>query len=175
MNDHLSNDLLVDFVHGELPPELDAAAHVHLAGCAACREEHELEATLSEALRAAAQAEEREMPSLVNAAVWDRIRSARPGPMARFAAWLRPGYALPLAAAIVAGGFFASPLAHPSVPKIDASYYLEAHAADTSATPLSERSSALVLETSMMPAPSSPSTLRANGGVAATGAVDDVH
>jgi anti-sigma factor RsiW len=98
MNDHLSNDLLVDFVHGELPPELDAAAHVHLAGCAACREDFELEATLTEALRAAAKAEEREMPSLVNAAVWDRIRSAQPGPMARFAAWLRPAYALPIAA-----------------------------------------------------------------------------
>ena len=27
MNDHLSNELLVDFVHGELSPELDAAAH----------------------------------------------------------------------------------------------------------------------------------------------------
>jgi hypothetical protein len=149
MNDHLSNDQLVDF---------------------------ELEATLTEALRAAAKAEEREMPSLVNAAVWDRIRSAQPGPMARFAAWLRPAYALPIAAAIVAGGFFASPLAHPSSPKIDASYYLEAHAADTSTTPLSERSSALVLETSMITtALSSPSTLRANGGVAATGAVDDVH
>ena len=38
MNDHLSTDLLVDYVHGELAPADDARAHAHLAACAACRE-----------------------------------------------------------------------------------------------------------------------------------------
>jgi predicted anti-sigma-YlaC factor YlaD len=150
MNDHLSIDRLIDFVHGELPPGEDALVHVHLAGCAACRDAYELETQLSEALRRAAQAEEREMPSLVAAEVWSRIREARPGAIARFAGWLRPVYAVPVAAAIVAGAFFASPLAHRAGPTIDATYYLEAHAAQTLQTPLSERSAGLVLETSML-------------------------
>ena len=175
MNDHLSTDLLVDFVHGELPPDADARAHVHLSGCDACRAEYELEAVLSETLRSEAKASELEMPSLVNAAVWARIRAAKPGPAARLAALFRPIYAVPVAAALVIGAFFASPLAHPAGPTIDASYYLEAHAAQTSATPLSERSSAVVLETSMI-APSLPALVqREDDGYAATGAVDDVR
>ena len=176
MNEHLSTDLLMDFVHGELSPTKDAMAHAHLARCGACREAYELETTLSEALRAAAKAEEREMPSLVSAAVWARIRSAEPGPLAKLAAWLRPAYALPVAAALLIGGFFVSPLAHPAVHHtIDASYYLEAHAAQTSATPLSEPSTATVLETSMI-APTAASVFQGPGDAyVAAGAVDDVR
>ncbi len=172
MNDHLSNDLLVDFVHRELSPADDAMAHAHLAGCVACREAYELEATLTEALRSAAKADEREFPSLVSAAVWDRIRHAEPGPFAKLAAWLRPAYALPVAAAVLIGGFFVSPLAHPAAhPTIAASYYLEAHAAQSAITPLSERSSSPALETSMI-APGSP---RGQDDGAAAGAVDVVR
>jgi anti-sigma factor RsiW len=174
MNDHLSTDRLVDFVHGELSPSDDALTHAHLATCASCRDAYDLEATLSEALRAAAKAEEHEMPSLVTAAVWDRIRRAEPGPLARLAALLRPAYAVPVALALIVGGYFASPLGHPARPTIDASYYLEVHAAQTAETPLSERSSALVLETSMVTNPDS-SSVDGAGGFASTGSTDDVR
>ena len=173
MNDHLSTYLLVDYVHGELSPSADAKAHAHLAACAACREAYDLETTLSEALRSAAKAEEREFPSLVTAAVWDRIRHARPGPAARLAAWLRPAFAVPVAAAIVVGAYFVSPLAHPARPTIDAAYYLEAHAAESAQTPLSERASSIVLETSML-GTAAPAEA-GDDGFAATGAADDVH
>ena len=174
MNDHLSTDLLVDFVHGELSPSDDAIAHAHLATCETCRDSYDLETTLSEALRSAAKADEREFPSLVSAAVWDRVRQARPGPFARLAALLRPAFAVPVAAALLVGGYFVSPLAHPAHPTIDASYYLEAHAAQSSQTPLSERATSIVLETSML-APPSSGTVDDSNGFAATDAADDVH
>jgi anti-sigma factor RsiW len=172
MNDHFSTDRLIDFVHGELSPADDAIVHVHLAACAVCRDAYDLETRLSEALRSAAKAEERELPSLVSAEIWNRVRQARPGPMARVASWLRPVYALPVAAAIVAGAFFASPLAHRAGPTIDATYYLEAHAAQTLQTPLSERSAGLVLETSMLAPGSSASVPDEAAGDYATAAVD---
>jgi anti-sigma factor RsiW len=175
MNDHLSADTLVDFVHGELSPSDDAQTHAHLATCAPCREAYDLEASLSEVLRAAATADEREFPSLVSAAVWDRIRHAPPTRAARIAAFFRPAFALPVAAALVIGGYFVSPLAHPSHPTIDAAYYFEAHAAQTSQTPLSERTSALVLETSMLP-PATADSPDTDGLAAASGAgADDVR
>jgi anti-sigma factor RsiW len=174
MNDHLSTDLLIDFVHGELSPSDDARAHAHLTGCASCREAYELEAALGEVLRSAAQAEEREMPSLVAAAVWERVRAARPGPAARLQALFRPAFALPIAAALLIGGFFASPLAHLNRPTVDAAYYFEAHAAETSANPLSERSSSAVLETSML-VPSADGAEGGAGGLAAASAGDGVR
>jgi len=176
MNDHLSTDLLIDFVHGELSPSDDARAHAHLAGCASCREAYELEATLGEVLRSAAQAEEREMPSLVAAAVWERVRAARPGPAARLQALFRPAFALPIAAALLIGGFFASPFAHPDRPMVDAAYYFEAHAAETSVNPLSERSGSAVLETSMLvPSSANGDEGSSDSGLAATFASDGVR
>jgi RecB family exonuclease len=125
------------------------------------------------------------MPSLVAAAVWERVRAARPGPAARLQAFFRPAFALPIAAALLLGGFFASPLAHPNRPMVDAAYYFEAHAAETSANALSERSGSAVLETSML-VPSSTSTdgteggngglaEGSDGGLAAASASDDVR
>lgn len=176
MNEHLSTERIIDFVHGELSPADDALAHAHLAACSDCREAYEIEALLSEALRSAAKAEELEMPSLVTAAVWDRIRQAKPSAASRLAAWLRPVYAIPVAAALLVGGFFASPLAHRAGPTIDATYYLEAHAAQAAQTPLSERSSSLVLETSMIANPTSSAFVDASAdGLATTGAIDDVR
>jgi anti-sigma factor RsiW len=175
MNDHLSNDRLVDFVHGELSPADDALAHAHLAVCALCRENYELEALLSEALRSAAKAEEVDMPSLVAAAVWQRVRAATPGPLARLAGWLRPAVAVPLAAAVLLAGFIVSPLAHRAGPTIDATYYFAAHAAQTGGTPLSERPSGLVLETSMNASSSSAPVTDALDGYATTSSLDDVR
>jgi anti-sigma factor RsiW len=156
MNDHLSTDLLVDYLHGELAPEDDALAHAHLAACPECRSSYDLEASLTEALRTAAKAGEQEMPSLVAAAVWEQIRQAKPGPLARLAAFLRPAISVPVAAALVLGVWFASPYSHPGAPpRIDAMYYLEAHAAEAG-SPLTEQSGSPVLETSLLDEPTAP-------------------
>jgi anti-sigma factor RsiW len=177
MNDHLTTETLIDFLHGELPAAEDARAHAHLAVCSVCRAERELEALVGESLRAAAASEERAMPSLVSAAVWQRIRDARPGPFARLAAVLRPVVAVPVAAALVLGALFASPLIHSAAaPKIDATYYLQAHAAQAGLTPLSEHSGAQALETSMIDSSSAaPTLLGRHEEYAAAGMLDAVH
>jgi len=152
MNQHLTNDTLIDYLHGELRPQDDALAHAHLATCPACRQARDAETGVTEFLRAGAAAEEREIPSLVAAAVWQRIREAPPSPLARLSAFLRPAIAVPVAAALLIGGWFASPLGHGtpgSAPSIDALYYFQAHAAHSASSPLSEHSGMPVLETSM--------------------------
>ena len=172
MNEHLTPGTLIDFLHGELASAEDARVHAHLATCSACRSAHELEAMLGETLRAAAAAEEREMPSLVAAAVWQRVREAKPGPFAQLQALLRPIVAIPVAAAILLGAFFASPLGHGSnAPKIDATYYLQAHAAQAGLTPLSERSSTQLLETSMVDSSPNRSDGRVTGYTATSATV----
>jgi anti-sigma factor RsiW len=162
MNQHLNADLIVDFVRGELAPEDDALAHAHLQTCPACRAEYDLEVALRDALRAAARAEEVEMPSTIKAAIWEEIRQARPSPLARFAAFWRPALAVPVAAALLLGGYFASPyVGHTaSAPTIDAAYYLEAHAAQTAQTPLSSTSASQAIETSMADGQRAPALVR---------------
>jgi predicted anti-sigma-YlaC factor YlaD len=140
----------VDYLHGELAPEDDALAHAHLAACPECRRAYDVETSLTEAIRSAAKADEREMPSLISAFVWEQVRQAQPGPFARIAGWLRPVVAVPVAAALLLGGWFASPYAHPGAtpPRIDAMYYLQAHAAQAG-SPL-EQAGATTLESSML-------------------------
>ncbi|GAC1452294.1 MAG: hypothetical protein PVSMB8_11510 [Vulcanimicrobiaceae bacterium] len=148
--DHLSTDFLVDYAHGELTPQDDALAHAHLALCDACRDEYDVQVSLGEMLRSAAASEERELPGFVKAAVWEQIRAAKPGPLARLAAAFSPAYALPVAAALAIGLFFASPLGHHDTgPTIAASYYLQSHALQSAQTPLSEHSSTQAYETSV--------------------------
>jgi anti-sigma factor RsiW len=150
MNNHLSTDLLVDYLHGELAPEDDALAHAHLGSCPACRREYDLESSLTEALHASAKAEEREFPSMIAARVWEQVREARPGPFARLSAWLRPMIAVPMATAILLGGWYASSFSHVGArPTVDVMYYLQTHAAQ-SGTPLSSQAAPPALETSMI-------------------------
>ncbi len=146
MSEHLHNALLIDYLRRELPPEDDALVLAHLEKCPACRREYEIEISLSESLRTAAAREELEFPSMIAARVWEEIRSARPSPLAQFVAFFRPAVAVPLvAAAAVAAFFFAMPLTgHESSPKINAAYYLEAHAALQAQNPLDERGPAAV-------------------------------
>jgi len=147
---HLTTAQLSDFVHGELSPANDALAHAHLADCGVCRAEYDAEIALGEALRAAAASEELEFPSIVKAVVWERIREMPPSPMARLSAWLRPLVAVPVAAALLVGVWFASPYApHGAHPTVDAAYYLEAHAAESGDSLLAEPAGATMLETSM--------------------------
>ncbi|GAC1441023.1 MAG: hypothetical protein NVSMB59_00090 [Vulcanimicrobiaceae bacterium] len=138
---HLTSDQVIDFVHGELTPQNDALVHAHLSSCATCRTETDAELALRDMLRRAAFADEREMPSSIKAAVWEEIRAAKPGPFAALGALLRPAFALPIAAVLLVGGYFVSPLGHPDVRHtVAATYYLQAHAAQSSRGPLAERS-----------------------------------
>ena len=151
MTDHLSSDQLIDFVHGELPPEADARAHAHLASCSLCRSAYDAEIALGEALRASPLGQELEFPSSIKAAVWEQIRNSPPSLASRLTAWLRPALAVPALAVVALGLWIAGPLGHRGVaPTIDATYYLRAHAAQTSGSPLSDATATRGIETSML-------------------------
>jgi anti-sigma factor (TIGR02949 family) len=148
---HLTVERLVDYLHGELSPQEDAAVHAHLAECRECSEARDAETSLSELLRAHARTEERELPAGVVARIWDAIDNARaPSPWQRLLAAMRPAIALPAAAALALALYFARTLPHGMLgtPKIDAAYYVENHAALTATTPFAEDSPLPVVLTS---------------------------
>jgi anti-sigma factor RsiW len=148
---HLTVEQLVDYLHGELSPQEDAAAHDHLAGCSECSEARDAEASLSELLRAHARSEERELPAGVVARIWDAVDNApAPSPWARLFAAMRPAVVLPAAAALALAVYFARTLPHGALgtPKIDAAYYVENHAALTATTPFAQDSPLPVVLTS---------------------------
>ncbi|MDQ2664107.1 MAG: zf-HC2 domain-containing protein [Candidatus Eremiobacteraeota bacterium] len=142
---HLTNENIIDYIHDALTPEMDASAHAHLDECASCRDAYASEVALTEAFRAQARLEEREMPSLVKAAIWSAIREARPSWRTRFAAWMRPALALPIAALLIAAAYFGPGLRHTQdngAPAIEAAYYLQDHAAMSATVPFGERAGA---------------------------------
>lgn len=140
--EHLSTETLIDYLHRELDVASDAAVHVHLTQCASCARDYDVQARLSEALRAYGRESERELPQGVVNVIWDRIEreSERPGLLARLAALWRPAVALPAAAVIVVAAFFGYTATHreATTTTIDASYYLQDHAALTDTVPFSE-------------------------------------
>jgi anti-sigma factor RsiW len=141
MNPHPNQELLIDYLHGELAPGEDAALLLHLESCADCQARYQDEVELSESLRAYARASERELPAGVRNAIWAAIESGERMPSwpQRMAAWLRPAVALPIAAALVLAAFIGyGSTTHRSGTTIDAAYYLDDHAAITSAVPFSE-------------------------------------
>lgn len=143
MTQHLTNEKLIDYMHGALSPQEDAAVHAHMETCALCRAEYDAEVALSEVLRAQARREEREMPSTLKAEIWQRVREEQPSPAVRFFGWFRPAFALPLAAAIALAAYFGpSIFGGNGAPTIEAAYYLQDHAALNSTIPFSDRGSA---------------------------------
>jgi anti-sigma factor RsiW len=146
MMHHPSTDELIDFIHGELSPALDAYVHAHLPECAACRTEYDREVRLGEAIRAAALAEESAFPSIVAAQIWERTRTPRPERFGFLRSVLRPVLAVPIAAALAAGIYFVSPLTHADSPKIEASFYLEQHDEQQAMSPLIERASQVTVD-----------------------------
>ena len=144
MMQHLTNDILLDYVHGELSPADDASVYAHIEHCQPCRTEYDAEVALGEMLRAQAAREEHELPSSVKAEIWERVRAGKPALWNRAAAWLRPGVALPLAAALAIAAYFGSTYISPQgAPSIEASYYLQDHAAMNSTVPFSDRASSV--------------------------------
>ena len=91
-------------------------------------------------LRAYARADERELPAGVVATIRATVQYQPPSLWERLSAAFRPAVAVPIAIAIAAFIYFGFRLAHgPAVAStIDASYYVESHAALSSTTPLSE-------------------------------------
>lgn len=141
-NEHLSIETLVDYLHHELDPHDDARVMQHLTACADCRTQHDRQVTLSEALHAYGRSTDRELPAGVIARIWDSVESARPDVSLadRFRAFLRPAYALPAAAVLVAAVYFGVVASHnaSNLATIDAAYYLEDHAALTNTVPFNE-------------------------------------
>lgn len=139
MMQHPTSELLLDYIHGELSPAQDASVYAHIEQCDPCRTEYQAEVALGEMLRANAAQQERELPSSVKAEIWQRIRQAKPSPASRLAAWLRPAVAVPAAAVLALAAYFGSTLVSPhGAPAIEASYYLQDHAAMNSTVPFND-------------------------------------
>ncbi len=147
---HPSIEELVDYMHGELTPERDAAVHAHLVDCSSCSQMRDSEASLTDLLRAHANAEERDLPPSVIAGIRNAVaRPMRP-------AWsplqllLRPAVALGAAAAIAAIVYVGIPAWHagPRSTRIEAAYYLDNHTALTATTPFAQEPAMPVMLTS---------------------------
>ena len=138
---HLTNEELIDYMHGELAPQQDAAVYEHMESCEACRAEYDAELAMTEMLRTHAREDERELPPAVKAEIWQRIRNARPSLWNRAASWVRPAVAIPVAAVIALAAYFgASYMGPQGVPAIEAGYYLQDHAALNGTVPFNDRS-----------------------------------
>lgn len=148
---HLTIEQLVEYLHGELSPKEDAAAHAHLAQCEFCSKAYDSEAALSGMLREHARAEEREMPAGLLARIHDAIEhEGSSSAWQRLATFLRPAVAVPVAAALAVGLYLGvhSLRGTLGAPTIDASYYVENHAALTATTPFADESAMPVMLTS---------------------------
>jgi predicted anti-sigma-YlaC factor YlaD len=139
MMQHLTNAEIIDYLHNALPTQQDAGVYAHLEQCAQCREQHDAEAALTEMLRGYASQRELDLPPMLKAQIWSRIRAAQPTPWDRLAALWRPALAIPVLAALAIGLYFGT-AAGPGAPSIDAAYYLQDHAAMSGLTPFSDRS-----------------------------------
>jgi anti-sigma factor RsiW len=126
---HPSIEQIVDYLHGELSAPEDAALHAHLAGCRSCDEIRSQEVALTELLRAQLHADERELPGRVVTRIRDGIKRKR--------LRLPPIFLVPAMAAAAAAVYLGLNLSHPAASStpIDASYYVENHAALAAGSP----------------------------------------
>jgi len=138
MTTHYDRETLIDYLHGALTPAADADVFAHLQACAPCNAVYDEEATLSDALRTAAQAEALEFPSMIKAKVWDTIRHEKPSWIEALRAGWAPRVAVPLAAVVLIAGYLGlPPIIHSgqSTPGVDASYFLDVHNAEVQQNP----------------------------------------
>ncbi len=141
MTQHLTNEELLDYLHGALTPQQDAAAYAHMETCSQCRSDYDAEARIGEMLRGHARASERELPATLKAEIWSRIRDSQPSAASRLLGWLRPAIAIPVAAAIALAAYFGTTMSNPGAPAIEAAYYLQDHAALNSTIPFNDHGS----------------------------------
>jgi anti-sigma factor RsiW len=137
MNTHYDRDTLIDYLHGALAPDADAAVFGHLSACAACNAVYDEEAALGEALRFAARTEELEFPSMIKARVWDAVRREKPSWIQVLRAGWAPRVVVPVAAVVILAGYLGlPPIIHDSqAPAVDASYFLDEHNAQAQQNP----------------------------------------
>ena len=137
MTPHYDRETLIDYVHHELAPAADACVFEHLEACAECRALHEDEASFGESLRSFMQSTELELPSMVRARVFDRVRNERPSFVQRLRAW-GPMIAVPVAAAVALAAYLGTPVLHQrtTATGVEAAYFLDAHNAEAQQNPL---------------------------------------
>ena len=149
MTNHYDRPTLIDYLHGALTPQADAAVFAHLESCSACNALYDDEASLGELLRNAARAEELELPSLVKARVWDAVRRESPSWMERLRTSWGPRIAVPVAAAVALAAYL-GPIgwhAKPVIAGVNASYYLDEHNAEAQQNPFGPGASPAVYTT----------------------------
>jgi predicted anti-sigma-YlaC factor YlaD len=137
MTTHYDRETFIDYLHGALTPQADAAVFAHLTSCSACNALYDEEAALGELLRNAARAEELELPSLVKARVWDAVRHETPSWAQRLRTSWGPRIAVPVAAALAIAAYL-GPIGHQSQPVaagVNASYFLDEHNAQAQQNP----------------------------------------
>ncbi len=141
MNQHPTEEQIVDYLHGELAPGADAALLLHLEECAECRSDYGAQARVSELLRDYADASERDFPLGMGERIRNAIKSI-PAPSwdQRLQALWRPALAIPVAAVFALAAFLGhgATLRQGATTIIDAAYYLDDHAALTSTVPFGE-------------------------------------
>ena len=137
MTNHYDRETLIDYLHGALTPQADAAVFAHLESCAGCNALYDEEAALGEALRAAARAEELELPSMVKARVWDAVRHETPSWAQRLRLGWGPRIALPVAAVAALALYLGPIVRHPQpvAAGVNASYFLDEHNAEAQQNP----------------------------------------
>ncbi len=148
---HPTPEQLVDYLHGELPDVQDAAIHAHIAECPSCAQARDAELQLTELLRGHARAEERDLPAGVLAGIRSSVeRAPAPTLWERMQAAFRPAVLVPAAATLAVLLYFVLSAHHSKAvaSPIDASYYVQSHAALTATTPFSEESAMPTLLTS---------------------------
>ena len=143
---HLSPDILIDYMHHELPPSEDAKVLAHLEACAVCVRELDIEASITERLRASARAEALELPLGMRSAIVARIASLTPSPWERVSAVFRPVVLLPVAAVLTAVAIFLGPNLQPQPPNaaLPVSYYLQQYAVHSQQNPLADRGTVIM-------------------------------
>lgn len=143
MDLHYNTETLIDYVHGALDPQTDAAVFTHLSSCGQCRAAYQTEVELGETLRRAARESELEMPTDLVARIRMATRAEAPRGIAAWLSVRRAAWALPAAAALALALWYGgNELRSSGTPaaSIDALYYLEAHDAQTRSITTGERS-----------------------------------
>jgi|GEM_PF-481009 len=137
MTTHYDRETFIDYLHGALTPQADAAVFAHLSSCTACNALYDEEAALGELLRNAARTEELELPSMVKARVWDAVRHQSPSWAQRLRTSWGPRIAVPVAAALAIAAYLGPALRHtqPAVAGVNASYFLDEHNAQVQQNP----------------------------------------
>lgn len=146
MKQHVNSDTLIDYLHHELSPGEDAEVLAHLQNCEACTQELNIEASITDRLRATARATQLEIPAGMRGAIMARIADCRRTPWESLRAWTRPLIVVPVAAALATAAFFLGParLSQSHATRVPVSYYLQQYAAHAQQNPLADRGVAIM-------------------------------